>query len=181
MIAFFGAPGSGKSLQGQLLAARHDWRWLSTGQILRDSKNTDVLAKIKDGKMMSDKVILPLVKKAIIGAGDIERLVLDGFPRTADQVKWLLDDKNDLDRQLKLVIYISVSQKELNRRLNLRGRVDDSEKERQYRQELFKQQQEPIIKMLDNNRVPVIRISGDGSVGEVHDRIERILESCTLV
>lgn len=108
-------------------------------------------------------------------------MVLDGFPRTADQVKWLLDDKNDLDRQLKLVIYISVSQKELNRRLNLRGRVDDSEKERQYRQELFKQQQEPIIKMLDNNRVPVIRISGDGSVGEVHDRIERILESCTLV
>lgn len=71
MIAFFGAPGSGKSLQGQLLAARHDWRWLSTGQILRDSKNTDVLAKIKDGKMMSDKVILPLVKKAIIGAGDM--------------------------------------------------------------------------------------------------------------
>ena len=181
MIAFFGAPGSGKSLQGQLLAARHDWRWLSTGQILRDSKDKQILAKIKDGKILTDDVMFPLVKKAVVEAGDIERLVLDGFPRTAAQVRWLLDDKNELGRQLKLVIYINVSEDELDRRLNLRGRADDSKSEREYRQKIFKNQLEPIIELFEQSKVPVMRVDGDGSVGEVHDRIEEILESCTLV
>ena len=39
MIIFFGPAGSGKSVQGQLLSARHGWRWLSAGQLLRDSKD----------------------------------------------------------------------------------------------------------------------------------------------
>ena len=34
MIVFFGPAGAGKSVQGQLLAARNNWRWLSAGQLL---------------------------------------------------------------------------------------------------------------------------------------------------
>ena len=36
MIVFFGPAGAGKSVQGQMLAARNGWRWLSAGQLLRD-------------------------------------------------------------------------------------------------------------------------------------------------
>jgi adenylate kinase len=42
MIVFFGPAGAGKSVQGQILAARYNWRWLSTGQLLRDSHDPKV-------------------------------------------------------------------------------------------------------------------------------------------
>ena len=181
MIAFFGAPGSGKSLQGQLLAARHDWRWLSTGQILRDSRDPDTLTKIKSGQLLSNDIMFPLVRSAIKAAGDINRLVLDGFPRTEEQVRWLLDEENELGRQLDLVICVDVSDEELDRRLNLRGRADDTADERKHRQSVFQQQLEPVIRMFEERNITVKTVNGQGTVGEVHDRIEEILESCTLV
>ena len=46
MIVFFGPAGAGKSVQGNLLAARNDWRWLGAGQLLRDSKDPELLARM---------------------------------------------------------------------------------------------------------------------------------------
>ena len=46
MIVFFGPAGAGKSVQGQILAARFGWRWLSAGQLLRDSKDIEVLKQM---------------------------------------------------------------------------------------------------------------------------------------
>ena len=40
MILLFGPPGAGKSMQGQMLAARQGWKWLSTGEMLRRSNQT---------------------------------------------------------------------------------------------------------------------------------------------
>lgn len=181
MIAFFGAPGSGKSLQGQLVAARHDWRWLSTGQILRDSRDPKILSKLKDGQMINDGVMLPLVTDAIKKSSDIDRLVLDGFPRTRSQVEWLLSSNTQLGRKISLVIYLVVSDEELDKRLSLRGRADDSEAERQYRQEVFGGNEDDILKVFDVHDIDVIRVDGMGSVGVVHDRIEEVLEQCSLV
>lgn len=181
MIAFFGAPGSGKSLQGQLLAARHGWRWLSTGQILRDSRDPEILAKLKDGRMIDDQIMLPLISEAIGDAKNIKRLILDGFPRTEAQVKWLFDSKQKLGRDLKLVIHLVVPEEELDRRLELRGRADDREAERRYRQDVYARQLDDILQVFDDNKVDVIRIDGNGSVGTVHDRIEEVVSQCSLV
>jgi adenylate kinase len=51
MIVFFGPPGAGKSVQGQLLAARQGWRWLSTGQLLRDTKDPEIAKILLSGKL----------------------------------------------------------------------------------------------------------------------------------
>ena len=46
MIIFFGPAGAGKSVQGQILAARHGWRWMSAGQLLRDTHNPELTTQI---------------------------------------------------------------------------------------------------------------------------------------
>ncbi len=43
MILFFGPAGAGKSVQGQMIAARHGWRWISTGQLLREPHDLEIL------------------------------------------------------------------------------------------------------------------------------------------
>ena len=53
MIIFFGPAGSGKSVQGQILAARQGWRWLSTGQLLRDTHDVSVLQTMQAGKLVN--------------------------------------------------------------------------------------------------------------------------------
>ena len=50
MIIFFGPAGAGKSVQGQILSARHGWRWLSAGQLLRDSKDPELLKVMSTGE-----------------------------------------------------------------------------------------------------------------------------------
>ena len=81
MIIFFGPAGAGKSVQGQILAARMGWRWLSAGQLLRDSHDTELIKTMHEGKLVSHETITRVMGEAIAKAGDIKQLILDGFPR----------------------------------------------------------------------------------------------------
>ena len=52
MIVFFGPAGAGKSVQGQMLAARNGWRWLSAGQLLRDTRDPELFAQMRTGGLV---------------------------------------------------------------------------------------------------------------------------------
>ena len=66
MIVFFGPAGAGKSVQGQILAARHGWRWLSSGQLLRDSRDPEIAELMRTGALVgSDQT------NKVIAEGDI--------------------------------------------------------------------------------------------------------------
>ena len=54
MILFFGPPGSGKSVQGQLLVERNGWEWISTGDLFRNSKDPEVLERMTSGELIDD-------------------------------------------------------------------------------------------------------------------------------
>jgi adenylate kinase len=81
MIIIFGAPGAGKSLQGQMLAARFGWRWFSAGQLLRDTKDPEILKQMSTGALIDDEFTNSLISRALSGSKDIEHVVLDAFPR----------------------------------------------------------------------------------------------------
>jgi len=51
MIIFLGPAGSGKSVQGQLLAEKYNWQWLSVGQLLRASSDEKVQKIMQKGKL----------------------------------------------------------------------------------------------------------------------------------
>lgn len=181
MIVFFGPAGAGKSVQGQLLSARHGWRWLSAGQLLRDSKDTELLKVMSTGQLVPSEVTNRLMGEAIAKAKDIDQLILDGYPREMAQAKWLVENKSYHGRDIALVVVLEVPKSELLKRLAIRGRADDvpeviDERLRIYRQEMY-----PILSYFTEQGVNIAHIDGVGTVGQVHDRIVEEIEAHNLI
>ena len=65
MIVFFGPAGAGKSVQGQMLAARNGWRWLSAGQLLRDTRDPELFAQMRTGGLVDPEKVNKLIGEAL--------------------------------------------------------------------------------------------------------------------
>ena len=180
MIVFFGPAGAGKSVQGQILAARMGWRWLSAGQLLRDTKDVDLLHTMHEGKMVPHDAIAKIIGEAISHAANIDQLILDGFPRMLEQAQWLIDSQPDHGRAVKLVVVLEVPRDEIMKRLAIRGRADDSPEIIDNRLSIYRQEMYPILNYLTEQSVPVVHIDGTGTVGQVHDRVVAELTSRSL-
>lgn len=177
MILFFGPPGAGKSVQGQLLAARHGWRWLSTGQLLRDTRDTGLLSDMHSGRLVETERVNTIISSALKRSKDIDHVILDGFPRKLEQAQWLVDTQPEHERSISLIIILEVPKDELVRRLKLRGRADDEEQVIAERLQIYREEIYPILTYLTEQRVHIAHIDGNGLVGQVHDRIEAEVES----
>ena len=181
MIIFFGPAGAGKSVQGQILAARMGWRWLSAGQLLRDTHDPELVQIMHSGGMVSHEAITKIMGEAIGKAENINQLILDGFPRLLPQAKWLIDSQPDHGRSVSLVVVLEVPREELLKRLEVRGRADDTPEAIDNRLRIYRQEMYPILSFLTENHIPVVHIDGVGNVGQIHDRIVAELESRELV
>ena len=91
MILLFGPTGAGKSMQGQMLAVRQGWKWLSTGEMLRQSADPQVIATLKSGELVSDELTYQVFETAVQDARNKQygNIIIDGFPRTKEQAAWL--------------------------------------------------------------------------------------------
>ena len=125
MIIFFGPAGAGKSVQGQILSARHGWRWLSAGQLLRDSRDPELLKEMSSGDLVSEERVNQVVKDALVNSKDIDKVILDGYPRQLGQAKWLVETEPEHEHSIQMVVVLEVPKSEIERRLHVRGRVDD--------------------------------------------------------
>lgn len=177
MIVFFGPAGAGKSVQGQILAARMGWRWLSAGQILRDTRDAEVAETMHAGKLVPHDLITRIMGEAITKAGDIDQVILDGFPREMPQAEWLVNSKTDHGRDIGLVVVLEVPREELLSRLAIRGRADDTPEAIDQRLAIYRQEMYPILGLFSDQHIPVVHIDGVGAVGEIHDRIYAELQN----
>jgi adenylate kinase len=177
MILFFGPAGAGKSVQGQMLAARHGWRWISTGQLLRDTRDIELIKHINQGHLVDNEQISAIVGDALARSKDIDHLILDGFPRKLAQAKWLVEAQAKHARLISLCVVIEVPRDELFKRLNVRGRVDDTPESIEERLKIYRQEIYPILTYLTEQNVEIAHIEGMGSVGQVHDRIEAEIQT----
>ena len=119
-IIILGAPGSGKGTQAAYLTRRLEVPKISTGDMLRAviSANTILGKKVKailaSGELVSDDIILALVKERL-AAADCERgFLFDGFPRTIVQAEGLWQAGIDVD----CIIDINVPDQEIIKRLS---------------------------------------------------------------
>lgn len=181
MIVFFGPAGAGKSVQGQILAARHGWRWLSAGQLLRDSRDPEIMEEMRTGKLVRPNQVNAIMHEAIVRARDIEGVILDGYPRQLTQAQYLIEEQPEHQRAIGLAIVLEVPRAELEKRLRLRGRADDTAQAIEERLSLYRQEIYPILSYLTEQKVKIAHIDGTGTVGQVHDRIEAELEALKLV
>ncbi|MCA9348345.1 nucleoside monophosphate kinase [Candidatus Saccharibacteria bacterium] len=172
MVLFFGPAGAGKSVQGQILAARHGWRWLSSGQLLRDSRDPEIMEQMRLGALVSTEQTNSVISDALDRAKDIDTVILDGYPRKLDQVKWLDTVTADYGRSIKVAIVLEVPRSELESRLRVRGRVDDTMEVIENRLMVYRKEIYPILTYLTEANIRIAHIDGTGTVGAVHDRIE---------
>ncbi|MDN5274126.1 MAG: adk, adenylate kinase [Candidatus Saccharibacteria bacterium] len=180
MIVFFGPAGAGKSVQGQMLAARQGWRWLSAGQLLRDTHDMELLKEMQTGKLVTSETVNRLMGEALKRAKNIDRVILDGFPRELSQAKWLISAQPEHGRAIDLVVVLEVPRSELLKRIEVRGRVDDTPDAVDERLKIYRTEMYPILSYFTEENVNIVHIDGTGSVGQVHDRIMEELVACKL-
>lgn len=177
MIIFMGVAGSGKSVQGKLIADQLALPWLSTGEFLRmlvsGKERRDMLA----GKLLGDKEIITLIQKifALVDAPHKE-FVLDGFPRTEAQADWLLNQAKHGQLSITAVVHLTASQEAVRSRLLERGRQDDTGEAIAKRFREYEQASKPILEHYKNAGVPVLEIKGEGEIGQIHQTIKKALQ-----
>lgn len=181
MIIFFGPAGAGKSVQGQMLAARMGWRWLSAGQLLRDTHDIELIKEMQSGQLVTPERVNKLMGEALKRAKTIDRVILDGFPRQLSQAQWLIDNQPEHERSIGLIIVLEVPKSELLKRLEVRGRVDDVPEVIDERLKIYRTEMYPILSYLTEQGVNITHVDGNGSVGQVHDKIMEELEAHKLV
>lgn len=180
MILFFGPPGSGKSVQGELLVKRNGWNWLSTGQLFRDSSDPEVLQRLARGELIDDNLTNKVLNQALSKLNK-NKVVLDGYPRNPTQAKWLDDHLPKHGREIMAVVVFDVPKEELIRRLAGRGRTEDAPDVIERRLEIYQKNTKPVLDFYVDLDVPVIKIDGKGNVDVVHERIQQAIEACSLV
>lgn len=181
MIIFFGPAGSGKSLQGQILAARQEWSWLSTGQMLRESKDMELVKIMQSGKLVSNEKMNKIVGETLAGMPDTNKIILDGFPRQIDQARWMIDNNILHGHSTDLIVIVDVPKEALIKRLKGRGRADDTPEAIEERLRVYNQETSLMLDYFAKQAINIIHIDGSGKVGQIHDKLMEELSACKLV
>jgi len=184
-LIIMGPPGAGKGTQAEALAERIGGAHISTGDIFRANvKEQTELGQTAQrymdaGEYVPDEVTNGMVKERI-SQDDAESFILDGYPRTVDQVDRLDAILAELGRPLDVVLALVVDPEELIARLLKRaetsGRADDTEEVIRHRQEVYSAETAPLLQTY-SKRGLLREVDGMGDVDEIAERIDRALEA----
>ena len=179
-LLLIGTPGAGKGTQAQRLSETFDIPAISTGDIFRlNVKNETELGKqakafMDRGEYVPDSLTNELVRDRLSHSDATDGFLLDGYPRTADQVQELDDILAEKNQQLDAVIMITADVDEVVRRLLNRaieqGRADDTEDVIRHRLDVYEEQTAPLISVYAARGL-VITVDGLGEVADVTNRI----------
>jgi adenylate kinase len=179
-VLFMGPPGAGKGTQAALVAEHFGVPQISTGDIFRANAaagtELGLIAKryMEAGEYVPDEVTNDMVRARLAEPDARRGFLLDGYPRTVDQVARLDEMLADLGTSLDGVIVLQVDREELIARLLERartsGRADDTEDVIRYRQEVYAEQTAPLLSLY-SERGLVVEVDGHGTVDEVAERI----------
>ena len=127
-IVIFGAPGSGKGTQSDLLIKKYGFGHISTGDVLRNEiKNGTELGKtakgyIDNGQLIPDELMVSILASVYDGFGaDHAGVIFDGFPRTIAQAEALKAMLAERGHAVAAMIELDVPEAELMKRLIKRG------------------------------------------------------------
>ncbi|MBQ1298602.1 nucleoside monophosphate kinase [Candidatus Saccharibacteria bacterium] len=173
MIILFGLAGSGKGTQGKALSEIFGWRWLSVGEVIRQTG--DFKDIVDRGELIPDEKVIELMNKQIEkDEAEGFEVILDGYPRNKEQAEWMV---NNIPEKIDGAIILEVPKAELLERLALRGRDDDKERESiEKRFEIFEQNIYSILPLLESKNIPIERVDGLGTVEEVTDRLVEVVQ-----
>ena len=189
IIILLGPPGSGKGTQANFIQNKLSIPHLSTGDILRQSvKNkTDLGNKVKNimakGELVSDDLVLDVIKDRVSQSDCSLGFILDGYPRNITQAESLNIVLKDIDRNIDRILFLDVDFEVLESRIESRTkenneekRADDTSEVLIKRLEEYKIQTAPLGEYYSNNK-KFKKINGMKSISEVSLDIENFLDN----
>ena len=185
MIAvFLGAPGSGKGTQAALLATRTGAPRISTGDILRQAvKDGTELGRqakaIMDaGDLVSDDLMIGIIRERIARPDCGNGFLLDGFPRTlaqAEALERLLAGRGvKIDAALNLQVDEANVVERMAGRAKAEGRSDDNAETIRERLRVYREKTEPLISWFERKGM-LCNVNGSGTVEDVSRAIDACL------
>lgn len=185
-LLLIGAPGAGKGTQAEKLSAAFNIPAISTGDIFRHNvKNETELGKqakafMDRGEYVPDSLTNDLVRDRLAQADAKAGFLLDGYPRTGEQVIELDNILSSMGTKLDVVVQLTADTDEVVRRLLNRaieqGRADDTEDVIRRRLEVYEEQTAPLTSVYAERGL-LVMIDGLGEVAEVTGRILEALNA----
>jgi len=148
-IMMVGPQGSGKTTQAKILAEKLGYKYLGTGEMLREiaksgGSDAQKLNEIfEKGILVDDETTCKLVKDTLSKPEYQNGVVIDGYPRNVAQ-------KNIYDPDFDIILYIKVSDQVAIERLNNRGRADDTNEAIEKRLEIYHHETGPLLDIFLN-------------------------------
>jgi len=183
-LLIVGPPGAGKGTQASRITSTYGIPDISTGDIFRANiKNetplgVQVKAIVDAGDYVPDSLTNELVKARLEEDDAQGGFLLDGYPRTLEQVHYLDELLASKGQKLDAVVQLVADQDEIVSRLTKRaeeqGRADDSEDAIRHRQQVYLRETSPLIAVY-RDRGQLVEVDGLGGVDEVADRIKQAL------
>jgi adenylate kinase len=184
-ILLMGPPGAGKGTQGVILARRLGVPKFATGDLLREAvkQGTPLGQKAKAvmeaGHLVSDDIILGVVRDELARPAAAKGVVFDGVVRTIPQAEGVERLLAEQGRMLDAVLFLDVSDDEilgrLDRRRGIESRADDDPSAVAIRLRAYREQTAPVLAWYDARGL-VRRIPGLGSVDDVAERVRQALD-----
>jgi adenylate kinase len=187
-ILVLGPQGSGKGTQAKRIKATYGIPHIATGDMIREMKElpTDLGRELKEvydrGDLVSDELMIRLIRDRLSRGDTLGGFVLDGFPRTMPQAEALDELLHELGRDLDVVFDFQVPDREtlLERMLGRaaeEGRSDDTPEAIARRLELYDRETAPLVDYYRTHRANVVGIHADRGVDAVFHEIQQSLES----
>jgi adenylate kinase len=181
-----GPQGSGKGTQAKRIKAMYGIPHIATGDMIREMKElpTELGRELKAvydrGDLVSDELMVRLIKDRLSRGDTLGGFVLDGFPRTMPQAEALDGLLREIGRDLDVVFDLQVADRDvllqrMLRRAAEEGRSDDTPEAMKRRLELYERETAPLVEYYRTTRGNVVGIHADRTPEEVFREIEDAL------
>ena len=184
-VLLLGPQGAGKGTQAKRIAAEYGIPHIASGEILRSEMQagTALGRRVKGvydrGDLVSDDLMIELIKTRLAQADTENGFILDGFPRTTVQAEALDEMFSDIGRNFSVVFALQIPDdiafERLRKRAEIEGRADDTDDAIRRRLENYHRETEPLVEYY-RVRGNLVTIHGDRSESEVFAEIQSALE-----
>jgi adenylate kinase len=184
-VLLLGPQGAGKGTQARRISVEYGIPHIASGEILRAEMDagTELGKRVKDvydrGDLVSDDLMIELIRNRLEQPDTDAGFVLDGFPRTTVQAEALDTMFNDIGRNFSVAFALQIPDEvafdRLRRRAEVEGRADDTDEAIQRRLDNYHRETEPLIEYY-RTRGNLVPIHGNRSENEVFAEIQRALE-----
>lgn len=179
-ILIAGLPGSGKTTQSKKIADELGFTLIQMGETLRQiakeggSLGERVRQIMSTGELVDDETVSKIIKKKVSEIGAGKNIVMEGYPRSVAQIE-LFDPNFDK------IFYLVLSEDEQMKRMNIRGRMDDTPEAIKTR---IRVQKEGLDKVLSKYRssprtqkdkIKIIEVDASKSINQVFEEIAKEL------